>query len=251
MKSKLTILSGVWSLILFSSCHKNAGSDLPTSTDRVKTYTEDITSAGNGHSVTTYNLTYDANNRLTSFVSASDPTFKVTYSYTGTDSYTSDSYSGSDFIREYFYYKSNRIDSTFQYNNTGDTSTEKFLYNGSGLFAKSFEYEYSAITGSDLQNTTTYTSYDANGNLLSSEDTDGNADTYEYYPDLVYIHPRISPALIPVIKRNLIKTHTVTINGSHVGTGTFTYTFDSNNRISTEKTEIDDGSVVIKTYTYY
>ncbi|MCW3116717.1 MAG: hypothetical protein JWM28_799, partial [Chitinophagaceae bacterium] len=32
---------------------------------------------------------------------------------------------------------------------------------------------------------------------------------------------------------------------------TFTYTFDSGDRISTEKAVADDGSVVIKTYTYF
>ncbi len=102
-----------------------------------------------------------------------------------------------------------------------------------------------------MQKTTTYVSYDANGNLLKSQDTDGNEDTYEYFPDMIYVHPLIGPALTPVVKHNLIKTHTLTTGGVHVATGTFTYTFDSNKRMSTEKAIVDDGSVVIKTYTYY
>jgi len=251
MKNILSAIVTVSTIVFLSSCQKDAGGDLPASTDKVKTYTEDVTSSFVGHTVTTFNLSYDASNRIVSLVSASDPGNKIIYTYNSANSISSDLYSaGALQIHEDVYLNNNRIDSTYQYNNDGDTTTEKYLYNSSGDWTKSYEYDYSKVTGSDLYNTITYT-YDGNGNQLKAEGTDTNVETYEYYADQVYIHPLIGPALIPSVKHNLIKTHTITSNGYPVGTLTFTYTFDSSNRISTEKGVADDGSVIIKTYTYY
>jgi len=100
-------------------------------------------------------------------------------------------------------------------------------------------------------NQETIFTYDANGNQLTSQSTSGEGETYEYYPDMVYIHPLIGPPLIPAVKRHLIKTHSATSGGVVQATATLTYTFDANDRISTEKTVVDDGTVVIKTYTYF
>jgi len=237
--------------VFITSCQKDSGGDLPATTDKVKTYTEDVTSSYTGHTVTTYNLSYDGSNRITALLDAADPGNKITYAYNSDNTIASDIYSaGALLIHEEFYMVNNRLDSTFQYHTAGDTTTEKYLYNSAGDWTKSYEYDYSKVTGSDLFNTITYT-YDGNGNQLKAEGTDTNVETYEYYADQVYIHPLIGPSLIPVVKHNLIKTQTITSNGSHVGTLTYTYTFDSNNRMSTEKAVADNGSVIIKTYTYY
>ncbi|MEJ0105418.1 MAG: hypothetical protein WDO19_23930 [Bacteroidota bacterium] len=251
MIKNLTRLAVILPVIFFTSCQKDQSGDLPAATDKIKTYTEDITSPGIGHSVVTYNLKYDANDRITSLISASDPGNKIVYTYNTANSFSSDLYNANVLeSHEELYLVNNYVDSTYQYNNTGDTATEKFIYNAAKEWVKSYEYSYSKLTGAVLQNTITYT-YDGNGNQLKAEGTDTNVDTYEYYPDLVYIHPLIGPALEPPVKHNLIKTHTSTSNGYSIGTAIFTYTFDSNNRISIEKAEVDDGSVVIKTYTYY
>lgn len=233
------------------SCQKGTNDDLPAATDKVKTYTEDITSPSFGHIVTTYNLNYDASDRITSMVSTSNAGDKFVYSYPSDNTIWSDLYVGGALGIHYEgYYKNNSIDSAFQYNDSGDSSTEKYIYNSSGYFIKSYEYNYSKITGAVLDNTITYT-YDAGGNQLKAEGTDTNVETFEYYSDKVYLYPLIGPAVLPAVKRNLLKSHTLTSNGFHVGTGNYTYTFDSNDRISTWTETTDDGTVVIKTFTYF
>ncbi|MEP7376396.1 MAG: hypothetical protein ABI675_23565 [Chitinophagaceae bacterium] len=239
------------SVILFSSCQKDTGGDLPTSTDRVKSYTEDITSGLIGNSVTTYNLTYDGSNRITGLVSASNPGDKFLYTYNSATTFSMEIFNSNvRVIHEDFFLNGNSWpDSTYQYNNTGDTSTEKNVYNGNNQIIKLYEYDYSKITGPDLWNTTTYT-YDAGGNLVKTQDTDDVITTYEYYPDLVYISPVTQPYSHPV-KHQLLKKNTLSLNGSIAGSATYTYTFDSNNRVSTEKAVLSDGSIIVKTYTYF
>ena len=251
MKKSIPQLAVILCIILFTSCQKDVDGDPITVTDKVKTYTEDITSGSIGNSVTTYNLSYDASDRIISIISASAPGNKFLFAYNSASTYAMDIYSSNiRVIHEDVSLNSNSYpDSTFQYNNTGDTTTEKNVYNGNNQLIKLYEYDYSKITGSDLWNVTNYT-YDANGNLLKAEDTDTNIDTYEYYPDLVYISPLIEPYSHPK-KHNLVKKHTLTSNGYIVGSATYTYTFDSNNRISTEKAVTSDGSIILKTYTYF
>jgi hypothetical protein len=115
------------SVILFSSCQKDAGADSPTSTDRVKSYTEDITSGSIGNSVTTYNLTYDGSNRITSLISASNSGDKFLFTYNSAATFSMEIFNSNiRVIHEDFFLNSNSYpDSTYQYNNTGDTSTEK------------------------------------------------------------------------------------------------------------------------------
>jgi hypothetical protein len=49
----------------------------------------------------------------------------------------------------------------------------------------------------------------------------------------------------------LMKSHRLTSNGYEVGVGNFTYAFDNNDRISTITETTNDGSVVVKTFTYF
>jgi len=105
MKKNIALITTIVACIIScSSCQKNGSDNLPASTDKVKTYTEDIISPGIGHSVMTFNLTYDANDRIISIASATDPHFKTSFSYNSANAYMSDTYSGSDQITEYFYY---------------------------------------------------------------------------------------------------------------------------------------------------
>ena len=251
MKKSICPFAVISCIILFSSCQKDVSGDPLTVTDKVKTYTEDITSGSIGNSVTTYNLSYDASNRITSIISAYDPGNKFLFTYNSATTYSMDIYgSNVRVIHEDFFLNSTSLpDSTFQYNKTGDTSTEKYVYNLKNQAIKMYEYDYSKITGSDLWNTISYT-YDADGNLLKAEDTDTNIDTYEYYPDLVYVLPVTTPYAQPK-KNNLLKKHILKSNGFLVGSATYTYSFDSKNRINTEKAAISDGSIVLKTFTYF
>lgn len=140
------------------------------------------------------------------------------------------------------------VDSTFQYNDTNDTTTEKYFYNSNNQLIKLNEYDY--YSSPILYNTTSYT-YDNNGNLTKTTDTNNEVDTYEYYTDLVNVIPVIFPGTGNTKKLNLVKTHTVTSNGYPVGSSTATYTFDSSNRISTIVETADDGTVLTKTFTYF
>ncbi len=257
MKKNLYLFPILTITILLTSCGKEYSANTNTDTsalNKVKTYTEDITSSYYGNSVTTYNLAYDTNDRLISITSITNSGNKSLFSFPTNSLYTMDLYnSGSLAIHEDFYLNSNfYLDSTFQYNNTKDSSTEKYFYNTSNQLIKMNEYSYSAVTGSKLINTTTNT-YDGNGDLIESLDLNSNVNTLEYYLDLSYAMP-FAPGPVNANsskKNHLLKRHSLSSNNYLIDTATFTYTFDTKNRISTEKAIVSDGSIVIKTYTYF
>lgn len=232
---------------LFASCQKNITDTIaPPVSPRVKTYTEDVTTASIGHSVITYNLSYDASGRLTSFVSASSPGDKFIYQYNSNNTYTMDLYNSNALsIHEVFFLNNiPYVDSTFQYNDTGDSTTEKITYNSSKQMIQQKEYAYSKVTGSDLIDTHTYV-YDAKGNVIKDTD-DFAVITYEYgnVVNSVTLGMMYYPqgTNMPVKETYSSGGVTITVN--------FTYTFDSNKRLSTEKAVASNGDIVIKTYTY-
>ena len=182
---RITLFAAVAAVIVvLSSCQKEpSNTPLPTASLKVKTYTEDVRSGIWGNSVTTYNLSYDGNNRLTGMTDASNSGNKFVYAYPSSSKYTLDLFVDNIFElhADYLLNSKSLIDSTFQYNNTGDTMTEKYIYNPAGQLTKLYEYDY-YNTSSDLWNTTTYI-YDGAGNLVKSQDTDDYVYTYEYYTD--------------------------------------------------------------------
>lgn len=244
------LLSAILLLVItfafFTSCKKDTSSSSNPSIPLVKTYTEDITSGGI-HSTTTYNLSYDANNRLVSMISASNPGDKFLYQYTTGNTYTLDIYNSNALsIHEVLYINtSSFLDSSFQYNDTKDSSTEKYYYNSSKQLIRLNEYTYSQKTGAVLWNTHNY-SYDTDGNM--SKDTDNSSTlAYTYYTNLS--NTLLIGTVYQTQNKNLIKTSTY-ISGGITLTANYTYTFDSNNRLSTEKVIISNGDISIKTYTY-
>lgn len=251
---RITLFAAVAIFILaLSSCQKESSNDpLPGASLKLKAYTEDIRSGVLGNSVTTYNLNYDGNDRMTSMVSASNPGNKFVFAYPSSSKYTMDLFVDNVFElhADYLLNSHSMFDSSFQYNNTGDTITEKYIYNPAQQLTKLYEYDYYQVTGSSLWNTTTYT-YDGAGNLVRSEDTDDYVYTSEYYTDKVYLMPQLMPVFVPGQKVNLIKKLTLTISGTVDASAAYTYTFDSKDRVSTETQEYSDGDVVIKTFTYF
>lgn len=256
VKMKFLLTAFVFSTIILTACQKETSQDqAPDHTsDRVKTYTETVTSSSIGNSTTTFNISYDDKGRVTSVVSAASPGDKFVYSFPSDNKFSMDLYNlNNPSIHEDFYLNAaSFIDSTFKYNDTKDSSTEKYTYDANNQLIQLKEYDYSKLTGSSLYNATSFT-YDANGNLIKTIDTDGEMHTYEYYADLSYALPLVTGPLnsSATKKKNLVKKHTVSYNGVDEGSAQYTYTFDAKNRISTEKAEVNDGSIVVKTYTYF
>ena len=250
---RITLIAAVATVIVtLSSCQKETASNnpLPAQSLKVKTYKEDVRSILWGNFATTYNLSYDGNDRLVNMVDATDPGNKFVWAYPSSSKYTMDLFSGNIFELhvDYFLNSHSLIDSSFQYNSTSDTSTEKYIYNPAHQVTKLYEYDYYG-NGPELWNITTYT-YDVAGNLVKSEDTDDFVYTYEYYTDKVYTLPETIPVTVPKEKANLVKKVTFT-DGFDTETVNYTYTFDNKDRISTTRYDISNGDVVILTYTYF
>ncbi len=256
MKKEICTLLALSFIIIFSSCKKESATDQQTNSDKIKTYTESLTYDGGTAISQTYNITYDGNNRITGVVPTNTSGVKFLFNYVSDNKSSLDIYNAADItIHEDIFFNSKSLfDSTFQYNDTYDTTTEKYIYNSNNQLITLNEYIYGKNTGSELDNTTSYF-YDSNGNVVKTTDTDGHIETFEYYPDLVYAMPFTNPfltrSLMAPKKMNLLKTHTVTSNGYPVGSATSTYTFDSNSRISTITQTTDDGTVVVQTFTYF
>ncbi len=138
------------------------------------------------------------------------------------------------------------LDSTYQYNDTNDTTTEKYIYNPAGQLIQLKSYIYS-YTGAVPDVTTDYI-YDVNGNMIKSTDDQGEIITYTYYPDLVN-NFSMGKAFLPQSK-NFIKTSTFENGGSPELTTHF-YTFDGSNRLVKDSSSTPDLDLTaVKSYTY-
>ena len=241
---------------VFSSCQKefafsDSPSNLPSASpsgstlDKVKTYTEDLTASGE-HTVMTYDLAYDEKGRVTSMTSVSTAGDKFVYDYSTDNSFSLDIYNSSKVSIHvvYFLNSLSLVDSSFQYNDNKDTSTEKYLYNARQL-DKLEQFEYVTDAGQVLADVHSY-SYDLYGNMLQ-DSTSNSVKSYEYYDNLV---DNLSMGVSFFRKnKNLVKRTTYTEGGSSE-TSDHTYTFDSLNRITSEKEVLSTGDVVIRRYTY-
>jgi len=248
MKNTL-LLPAITGIFFLFSCKKDNNTPDNQNHSYPKTYTEDVRSSVLGNSVTTYNLTYDANNRLISTISIpAPPTLKFVYTYAANNSFTLDLYNyGVLNIHEIFWLNaSSLVDSTFQYNDTNDSSTEKYIYNSSKQLIQLKNYDYD-VSGSALNSTTNYT-FDNSGNVTKEDNDLGSTITYVYYTDLLNTLS-LGKTFIPQTV-NLIKSAT-TVSGGNSETATHFYTFDSSNRQIKDSIATDVGDLtVIKSYTY-
>ncbi len=235
-------------VFLLVSCKKNSGTNASGNANKLKTYIE--TDQGNGTNLSdTFAVTYDNSNRITGLVS---PALKYVYTYQS-KSYTLDIYSsGTVSIHAMFYINgSSLIDSTFQFDNTNDTTTEGFVYNGT-LLTTLFTYDYVNNTAS-IDTRDDYT-YDNNGNLLKDVQSDGYGNVnlvYTYTYTTSPVNVSINPTYYPLRSKYLPATVKVTDGfGNPQGSVAYTYVFDSANRLTKETDTGDNGDVGTKTYIY-
>jgi hypothetical protein len=224
----------------FSSCKKDDSVQSPPPGDKIKTYTESVNSSVYGTSSVTYNLSYDQDGRLSSMVNAESAGDRFAFSYVE-NGFDMDIYSNNTLvIHQDAFVNGNRMDSTFQYNDEGDTTTEKYIYNPGNLLTKLNRYVYSDGV-SELDETINYT-YDANSNLLSEI---GN------YTHVEYEYNGTLPGIInlfPIFYSSSQKLPSRVIDQGY--TSDHTYTVDSKNRVTSDVGVLSTGDVITKTYTY-
>lgn len=243
------LLAAVTTLCLFASCGKDYKSGIDNGTGKPQTYIEE-THVGSFNQTDTFNLSYDASGRLINMVSTKG---KITYTYGANNTFSMELYqSGMLIIHENVFVNSTlQIDSTFQYNNVHDTTTEKYLYNGL-LLASKLTYDY-ASQGPVLSTRNTYTS-DNNGNILKDVEADGGGNvntttTYTYTDKPVQFSINTTLSLLP--SKNLPAMMTVVDGGGvPLNSVTYSYTFDNSGRLTKETDAIDNVGTVTKTYLY-
>ncbi|MBL7697778.1 MAG: hypothetical protein JNK79_06450 [Chitinophagaceae bacterium] len=239
------------SALSFSACQKD---DIPFEEQnkpvhRVKTYTETIHSSFLGDISETYNLSYDDNNRIASMISADDPGNKFVFTYPNSTLFQLDIYTDNAVVihEDGFLNESKMLDSTFQYNDEGDTTTEKHFYNADKLVVKTNEYNYTTAGGSVLMDQTNYT-YDSNKRLIEESNSLG-VTKYEYDGNVANTID-LYPVFFMQVKQLPSKT-IYSSGGDETVTAIHTYTFDSMNRITSDKSVLSTGDEIIKSYTYY
>lgn len=245
-------------IISSTSCQKELSATLPPinavdSSGLLKTYTEGYPSIASPINSLTFNVQYGGNKQIIGLISASNPANRFVFTYPLPTKYTQDILAADTLmLHEDFYTNSNGfLDSTYQYNDTKDTSSEKYFYNSNNQVITMNEYQFNKGQ-SELINTINYT-YNIDGDLETATGSDLNKETYTYYTDAAYV----SPLVLGIIninsfkKMHLVKTSNLTSNGMVIISVNYTYTFDAQNRIVTELANGSDGSRVTKAYTYY
>jgi hypothetical protein len=241
---------GLAVLFFFSSCKKDTNNSTANSgVNKLRLYIEDGRNSPAGV-IDSFTVTYDADNRLTGLVS---PALKTLYTYSS-NSFTCDLYENNVISIHYiaFINAQSLVDSTFQYDNTGDTTTEKYVYNGK-ILERLTDYNYAASV-SQIETQDDYV-YDASGNLTTDTQSDGFGDiftitSYTYSTDPLNISVR--PFYFGLQSKDFPASISQTDGGGNpTDAVTFSYTFDSSGRVTTE-TDDDTYYVytAIKTYVY-
>ena len=236
-------------LSLFSCGKENSNPEVPNS-NKVKTYTEKYTSDGGSISFV-FNLNYDSKGRIISMVSANSPGDQFVYNYLSDNKLTMEIQSSQNGLihEDIFLTNGSWVDSTFQYNDTEDYTTEKYFYNSNNQLIKIRSNDYSG-TGPSSGPAYTLLTYNSNGDVEKIENDDGSTETFEYYTDLKGPLPVIMPYLSTPEQINLIKKHNIYYGSSLESTSDVTYTFDSKSRITSVIETYDTGEIITKSFTY-
>jgi len=246
----LILTTVILSTFFISSCKKENSNDSVNNANKLKLYIEDGTNSSFGV-IDSFTVSYDGNNRITGLTS---PNLKFVYTYSK-NSFTSDLYEYSQLAIHEIYYinSSSLVDSTIQYNDTNDTTTEKYVYSGK-LLTKLITYDYTTSGGAEIYSENDYT-YDNNGNVIKEVDSDGNGNvntvstfTYTDKP----LNFSTNPTYLPVASKYLPATKSQKDgSGNPIATVTFSYVFDSRGRVTKETDAFDNGESVVRSYVYY
>ncbi len=255
MKSNLSFTICVLFLSsFFISCQKEiVVDDLPGAVSlKLKTYIEDARNTPY-NSIDTFNVTYDSQDRILSLVSNSSGG-KFLYEYNMGNYALEIKDHDHVIIRDVSYINgAGLVDSTFQVNDTQDSSTSKLIYNLNKQVIEERSYIYSLVSGATLDGISYYT-YDANGNATTYVEKTASGEmisttTYTYNNILNTVF--LTPSYHPLPFKNLPITKSVYFPGSGSETSTTEYTLDSSNRVIMEKETVAGGVFVIKRYEYY
>lgn len=242
MNSK-TLLTFSVVICLLASCKKNSDTSPSGVSSKLRLYIEDARATPYA-TIDSFSVGYDNSNRITSLTGKS---IRFAYAYNGNTGYTMDLFElGQLSIHEIGFIKGSYVDSTFQVNNTHDSTTEKYIYNGTQLTSKiTYDYSNGVPIVYDRENYT----YDGNGNLIKTVQLDGTTTTYTYTDKPFQL--TVNPSYQPIQAKNLPATETQTDSGGNTtATVTYSYQFDSQGRVTKETDALGGGNVVIKSYIY-
>ncbi len=246
---KLNLFSAICALVLFNlSCQKEPDFGEELVTNKIRTYTEEVNSPVSGYIKETFEVRYDQHDRIVGLESTTTPGNKFVYTYSDNDEFTLEIYGANVLVirSRYFLNDFGFPDSTFQTNNEGDTSTAKYFYNANRQATAMWDYDYTTAGGSQLWNITEF-SYDGKGRLIEESDN-YSITTYEYETEIagrVILLPAFM--LLPPD----LPTKTIYTSAGESYTIEHTYSFDSDGRLIREETAGSDGSIVVKSYTYW
>jgi hypothetical protein len=242
------LFAGLFILCLFASCKKNSGSDSSGNANKLKSYIEDV-QIGSSHVTDTFAVAYDNDNRI---ISVTSPNLGFVYTYSD-KSFTLDLYeNGQLSIHEIAWLNSiPYVDSTFQFDNIGDTTTEGYIYTGNQLTRETI---YSYSNGVATIDTRDDYTYDNSGNVIKDVQTDGQGNvntifTYTYTNKPMNV--KISPIYYAPASKYLPATQQHS-NGTGNPTASviYSYVFDSSGRLTKETDLINNSEVDTKTFIY-
>jgi hypothetical protein len=238
-----TLLTFAAVICFAASCKKNSDSSPSGVSSKLKLYIEDARATPYG-SIDSFSVGYDNSNRITSLTGKS---IRFAYSYNGNTGFTMDLFEmGQLSIHEIGFIKGSSVDSTFQVNNTQDTTTEKYVYSGTQLTSRA-TYDYS--DGRPVLNDREVYTYDGSGNLIKTVQLDGTTTTYTYTDKPFQL--TVNPGYYPVQAKNLPATEKRTDGGGNlIATVTYSYEFDSQGRVVKETDALSGGFAVVKMYVY-
>jgi hypothetical protein len=247
MRAKIGLMAALF-LCLFASCGKNGNSSQKPA--QKKMVIEETRGAGLHLNDTTY-YSYDQAGRVT-MVKDSDT--RTEYTYGSGSSYSAEIFKSYGlYLHEIFFVQSSNVDSVLRYDDRGDTSVIRYIYNGSLPVSETY-YDYTPTGGAMPSFGMRYT-WDNNGDLITQQQVDrtGAAINFTTY---TYQHNPSQPAngytSVSPASKDLPATFSVTIpSGNALVSGTYTYAFDRAHRVVRQTQTQDNGVVITRYISYY